>query len=80
MTDPDHLATMAVFSEFVVSSFLTDRNLSDIVLLAAARLTMQYGICAEACYPLACVFGVLAVYQAMLPLLRKTPGACTASF
>jgi PAS domain S-box-containing protein len=61
MTDPDHLATMVVFSEFVVSSFLTDRNLSDIVLLAAARLTMQYGICAEACYPLACVFGVLAV-------------------
>jgi predicted ATPase len=61
MTDPDHLATMAVFSELVVSSFLTDRNLSDIVLLAAARLTMQHGICAEACYPMACVFGVLAV-------------------
>ncbi|WFU74873.1 AAA family ATPase [Bradyrhizobium sp. CB2312] len=61
MTNVDHLATMAVLADLVVPSFLTDRNLSDIMLLAAARLTLLHGICAEACYPLACIYGVLAV-------------------
>src|SRR6202000_3331972 len=39
---------------------LTDRNLSDIMLLAAARLTVEHGVCPESCYPLTTVFGVLA--------------------
>src|SRR5262249_29654382 len=59
-TNPDHRATMAVFADLVTPASLTDRNLADIVLLAAARLTLQHGICDEACYPLVTVFGVLA--------------------
>jgi PAS domain S-box-containing protein len=64
MSDPDHLSTMAVFSDLVVPAFLTDRNLSDIMLLIVARLTLQHGICAEACHPLVCSFAVLAVNAA----------------
>ena len=45
MTDPDHRATMGVFADLVTPAFLTDRNLSDIMLLAAARLTIEHGIC-----------------------------------
>ena len=60
MTNPDYRATMAVFNDLVTPALLTDRNLTDIMLLAAARLTLQHGICHEACYPLSCVFGVLA--------------------
>ena len=51
---------MAVFADLVTPALLTDRNLSDIVLLAAARLTLQHGICEAACYPMVCTFGVLA--------------------
>ncbi|SDS53730.1 AAA family ATPase [Bradyrhizobium canariense] len=60
MTDPGHRATMAVFADLVTPALLTDRNLCDIMLLAAARLTLQHGICEAACYPIVCMFGVLA--------------------
>jgi signal transduction histidine kinase len=64
MTDPEHRATMAVFSDLVTPALLTDLNLSNIVILAAARLTLQHGICEESCYPLACVFSVLNIRYA----------------
>jgi PAS domain S-box-containing protein len=60
MTDPRHRATMAVLADLVTPAFLTDRNLSDIMLLAATRLTIEHGICPESCYPLTTIFGVLA--------------------
>jgi PAS domain S-box-containing protein len=60
MTNLDHRATMRVFADLVTPAFLTDRNLSDIMLLAAARLTVEHGVCPESCYPLTTVFGVLA--------------------
>jgi PAS domain S-box-containing protein len=60
MTDPDHRATMAVFADLVTPAVLTDRNLCDIMLLAAARLTLQHGISDSTCYPMVCTFGVLA--------------------
>jgi PAS domain S-box-containing protein len=60
MTDPGHRATMAVFADLVTPALLTDRNLCDIMLLAAARLTLQHGVCESACYPMVCTFGVLA--------------------
>ena len=60
MMGPGHRATMCVLADLVTPAFLTDRNLSDIMLLTAVRLTLQHGICGESCYPLACVFGVLA--------------------
>ena len=60
MTDPDHRATMAVFADLVTPAVLTDRNLCDIMLLAAARLTLQHGVCDSTCYPMVCTFGVLA--------------------
>jgi predicted ATPase/signal transduction histidine kinase len=60
MTDPGHRATMAVLADLVTPAFLTDRNLSDIMLLAATRLTIEHGICPESCYPLTTIFGVLA--------------------
>ncbi|WP_338697608.1 AAA family ATPase [Bradyrhizobium sp. 26S5] len=60
MTDPCHRATMAVLADLVTPAFLTDRNLSDIMLLAATRLTIEHGICPESCYPLTTIFGVLA--------------------
>jgi predicted ATPase/signal transduction histidine kinase len=64
MTDLEHRATMAVFSDFVTPALLTDLNLSNIVILAAVRLTLQHGICEESCYPLACVFSVLNIRYA----------------
>ncbi|HVJ52341.1 MAG TPA: AAA family ATPase [Aliidongia sp.] len=60
MIDPAHRATMEVFADLVTPALLTDRNLSDIMLLAAGRLTLQHGISDESCYPLVCSFGVLA--------------------
>jgi hypothetical protein len=51
---------MCVLADLATPAFLTDRNLSDIVLLAAVRLTLEHGICPESCYPLTTVFGVLA--------------------
>ena len=61
MTDPDHLATMAIFSELVGPAYLTDRNLAHVVLLTGARLTLQHGICDESCWPLVFASGLLAV-------------------
>jgi PAS domain S-box-containing protein len=60
MKDPDYRATMGVLADLVTPAFLTDRNLSDIMLLTAARLTIEHGICPESCYPLTTIFGVLA--------------------
>jgi PAS domain S-box-containing protein len=58
--DPGHRATMGVLADLVTPAFLTDRNLSDIMLLTAARLTIERGVCPESCYPLTAIFGVLA--------------------
>ena len=58
MSDPDRRATMGVFADLVTPALLTDVNLCHIVIMAAARLTLQHGICEEACYPLSCVFSV----------------------
>jgi PAS domain S-box-containing protein len=60
MRDPIHRATMGVLADLVTPAFLIDRNLSDIMLLTAARLTLERGICPESCYPLTAIFGVLA--------------------
>ena len=60
MADPYHRATMRVLADLVTPAFLTDRNLSDIMLMAATRLTIEHGICPESCYPLTTAFGVLA--------------------
>src|SRR5262249_2103637 len=59
MTDAEHRATMAVFADLVTPAVMTDLNLSNIVILAAARLTLEHGISEESSYPLACVFCVL---------------------
>jgi predicted ATPase/signal transduction histidine kinase len=61
MTDPDHRATMAVFSDLVSPALGVDLNLSNIVILAAVRLTLQHGISEECCYPLACAFSVFNI-------------------
>lgn len=60
MTDPYHRATMRVLADLVTPAFLTDRNLSDVMLLAATCLTIEHGISPESCYPLTTTFGVLA--------------------
>jgi PAS domain S-box-containing protein len=60
MKDSDHRATMGVLADLVTPAFLTDRNLSDVMLVTAARLTIEHGICPESCYPLTTIFGVLA--------------------
>ncbi|MGY4331836.1 putative ATPase [Bradyrhizobium sp. LB7.2] len=60
MTDPDHRATMRVLADLVTPAFLTDRNLSDIMLMEATRLTLEHGISPESCYPLTAIFGALA--------------------
>jgi PAS domain S-box-containing protein len=64
MTDPDHRATMQVFADLITPALLTDLNLSNIVILAAARLTLQHGIYEGSCYPLACAFSVLNIRYA----------------
>jgi signal transduction histidine kinase len=64
MTDPAHRATMAVFADLVTPALLTDLNLSNIVILAAARLTLQHGIYEGSCYPLSCVFSVFNIRYA----------------
>jgi len=61
MTDPGHRATMEVFADLVTPALLTDLNLSNIVILAAVRLTLQHGIFEGSCYPLACAFSVLNI-------------------
>jgi PAS domain S-box-containing protein len=61
MTDPEHRATMDVFADLITPALLTDLNLSNIVILAAARLTLQHGIYEGSCYPLACAFSVLNI-------------------
>jgi predicted ATPase/signal transduction histidine kinase/GAF domain-containing protein len=58
MTDSNHRAAMAVFADLVSPALLTDLNLSHLVIMGAARLTLQFGTCESACYPLACVFSV----------------------
>ncbi|MGY4315079.1 ATP-binding protein [Bradyrhizobium sp. JR3.5] len=60
MTDPNHRATMCVLADLLTPAFLTDRNLSDIMLVEATRLTIEHGVSSEACYPLTAIFGVLA--------------------
>jgi PAS domain S-box-containing protein len=60
MEDSGNRATMKVLADLNTPAFLTDRNLSDIMLLAAARLTLEHGICPGSCYPLTSIFGVLA--------------------
>lgn len=60
MADPDHRAIMRVLADLVTPAFLTDRNLSDIMLMEATRLTLEHGISPESCYPLTAIFGVLA--------------------
>jgi PAS domain S-box-containing protein len=60
MADQNHRAAMGVLADLVTPALLTDRNLSDMMVLASARLTLQHGICAESCYPLTTIFGVLA--------------------
>ncbi|WP_440588134.1 AAA family ATPase [Bradyrhizobium genomosp. I (2014)] len=60
MTDPNHRATMGVLADLVTPAFLTDRNLSDIMLVEATRLTIEHGTSPEASYPLTAIFGVLA--------------------
>jgi len=64
MKSPDHRATMEVLADFVTPALLTDLNLSNIVIFAAARLTLQHGIYEGSCYPLVCVFSVLNVRYA----------------
>ena len=64
MIDPDHRATMAVFADLITPALLTDLNLSNIVILAAVRLTLQHGLCDESCYPLTSVFSVLNIRYA----------------
>jgi hypothetical protein len=66
MTDPEHRATMAVLSDLVTPALLTDLNLSNIVILAAVRLTLQHGVSEESSYPLACVFSVFMGF--LLPI------------
>jgi hypothetical protein len=61
MTDAEHRATMNVFADLITPALLTDLNLSNIVILAAARLTLQHGIYEGSCYPLACAFSVLNI-------------------
>ncbi|VIO67214.1 AAA family ATPase [Bradyrhizobium ivorense] len=58
LTDPDHRTAMAVFADLVSPALLTDLNLSHLVIMGAARLTLQHGSCESACYPLVCVFSV----------------------
>jgi PAS domain S-box-containing protein len=62
--DPGHRATMAVFADLITPALLTDLNLSNIVILAAVRLTLQQGIYEGSCYPLACAFSVLNIRYA----------------
>jgi predicted ATPase/signal transduction histidine kinase len=64
MTDSEHRATMKVFADLVTPALLTDLNLSNIVILAAVRLTLQHGISEGSCYPLACVFSVFNIRYA----------------
>jgi PAS domain S-box-containing protein len=64
MIDPDHRATMQVFADLITPALLTDLNLSNIVILAAARLTLQHGIYEGSCYPLACSFSVFNIRYA----------------
>lgn len=61
MTDPEQRATLAVFADLITPALLTDLNLSNIVILAAARLTLEHGICEESSYPLVCAFGVFNI-------------------
>ncbi|MBR0697375.1 AAA family ATPase [Bradyrhizobium lablabi] len=58
-TDPDHRATMAVIADLVTPALLTDLNLSHLVIMGSARLTLQHGTSESSCYPLACTFSVL---------------------
>jgi PAS domain S-box-containing protein len=64
MIDPDHRATMAVFADLITPALLTDLNLSNIVILAAVRLTLQHGLCDESCYPLTAAFSVFNIRYA----------------
>src|SRR6185437_15267760 len=68
MKDPIQHATMRVLADLVTPAYLTDRNLSDIMLLSAARLTLEHGISPETCYPLTTIFGVLASNSADVEL------------
>jgi len=61
MTDPIYRATMTVFTDLIPPSNVTDRNLSHIVVLAAVRLTLEHGVCAESSYPLVQVFDALGI-------------------
>lgn len=61
LTEPIHLATAAVLADLVTPALLTDLNLSNIVILAATRLTLLHGVCPELCYPVTCSFSVLNI-------------------
>jgi PAS domain S-box-containing protein len=60
MTNPGHRATMSVLADLIIPASYVDRDLSDAVLLAATRVTIEHGICPESCFALTTAFGVLA--------------------
>jgi PAS domain S-box-containing protein len=64
MTDPGHRATMAVLADLIIPASYVDRDLSDAVLLAATRVTIEHGISPESCFALTTTFGVLASQSA----------------
>jgi predicted ATPase/signal transduction histidine kinase len=60
MTDPNHRAAMAVLADLIIPANHVDRDLSDISLLLASRLTLEHGIAPGSCFALTSAFGVLA--------------------
>jgi PAS domain S-box-containing protein len=64
MTNPEHRATMAVLADLIIPASYVDRDLSDAVLLAATRVTIEHGICPESSFASTTTFGVLASQSA----------------
>ena len=70
MTDPVSRAAMDVLAGMLSPTFLTERNLHDLALLAMATLSLEHGNCDASCYAYARISTVLGprfgAYEAAL--------------
>jgi predicted ATPase/signal transduction histidine kinase len=62
MTDAATRATMSVLADLLAAASFTDVNLNDLLILRAATLSLECGLCDMSCLALVCTYGAVAIH------------------
>jgi len=62
MTDVDTRATMSVLADLLAAASFTDVNLNDMLILRAAALSLEYGLCDMSCLAFVGMYGAVAIH------------------